>query len=354
MAYTLILTEKPSAAKSIADALADGKPVKFGEKAAWYEFTKDGKKFVTVPAVGHLFTLKQSDKGWAYPAFNVEWVPSFKANKFAAFSQDYYRNIEALAKDAKDVIVATDYDEEGEVIGYNILRFLLGRKDASRMKFSTMTKEELVDSYAHPGKLNKALVDSGLARHYLDFYWGISFTRALTLAVKASAKRFRIVSTGRVQGPVLHMLAKHEKKIKAFKADPFWELELQVQIGKQLLTAEHGKKMWDKKTADAAFKKADTKTATVKDITKKIMTQAPPKPYNTTSMLADIYRYFGYSPQQGLSIAESLYQSGMISYPRTSSEKLPMDINYKKIITQLGKQKNYEKDASTRLACTRK
>ncbi|MBI4174136.1 MAG: DNA topoisomerase I [Candidatus Aenigmarchaeota archaeon] len=350
MSYTLVLTEKPTSAKAIAEALAEGKPKKAGEKAAWYEFQRDGKQFVTVPAVGHLFTLKQKGKGWDYPVYDVEWVPTFQANKFAKFTEPYFRNIEALAKDAKDVIIATDYDDEGEVIGYNILQFILGRKDASRMRFSTMTKEELLDSYAHPTKLNKNLIESGLARHYLDFYWGISLTRALTLAVKASAKRFRIISTGRVQGPVLHMLSKHERRIKAFKPDPFWEIQLQVQIGKQLLTAEHGKKIWDKKEADTSAKKADVKIAKVKDISKKIMTQAAPKPYNTTSMLADIYRYFGYSPQQGLSIAETLYQAGMISYPRTSSEKLPKDINYKKIITQLGKQKNYEKDAKQLLA----
>src|SRR3989338_8904296 len=350
MSYTLIIAEKPSAAKSIADALADGKPKKLGDKAAWYEFTRDGKDFVTVPAVGHLFTLKQKGKGWEYPIFDVEWIPTFQANKFAKFTEPYFRNIETLAKDAGDVIIATDYDDEGEVIGYNILKFILGRKDAARLKFSTMTKEELLDSYAHPTKLNKNLIEAGLARHYLDFYWGISFTRALTLAVKASAKRFRIVSTGRVQGPVLHMLAKHEKQIKAFKRVPFWEIEMHVQIGKQEMVAEYGRKINDKKEAEATTKKADVKTATVKDITKKIMTQAPPKPYNTTSMLADIYRYFGYSPQQGLSIAESLYQSGMISYPRTSSKKLPKDINYKKIITALGKQNSYEKEAKQLLA----
>ena len=350
MAYTMIICEKPSAAKSIAEALADDKPKKQGEKAAWYEFTKDGKDFVVVSAVGHLFTLKQTDKGWYYPVFNVDWVPSFKANKFAKFTEEYYHNIENLAKDAKDIVIATDYDDEGEVIGYNILRFLLGRKDASRMKFSTMTTEELKESYKHMTKLNKSLIEAGLARHYLDFYWGISMTRALTLAVKASAKRFRILSTGRVQGPVLHMLAKHEKIIAAFKPDPFWELDAVVQIGKSDMVAEYGKKILDKKEAETLAKKASAKTATVKDVQKKIMTQAPPKPYNTTALLADIYRYFGYVPTQALSIAESLYQGGLISYPRTSSEKLPPDINFKKIITQLGKQKNYEKESKSLLS----
>ncbi len=352
MSYTLIVAEKPSAAKSIAEALGDG-GVKThngqGEKNFYYEFRKDNKTFIVAPAVGHLFTLKQKGKGWDYPVFDVEWVPTYQANKFAKFTEPYFRTIEALAKDAKDVIIATDYDEEGEVIGYNILTKILGRKDAARMKFSTMTKEELIDSYLHAGKLNKNLVESGLARHYLDFYWGISLTRALTLSIKASAKRFRILSTGRVQGPVLHMLAKHEKKIQAFKSKPFWELELDIAIGKQTLKAEYGKgKIWDKGQADKAAKKIGNE-ATVKDIKTKVIMQKPPIPYNTTSMLADIYRYFGYSPQQAMSIAESLYQAGLISYPRTSSEKLPKDINYKKIVTAIGKQSKYAKDAKSLL-----
>ncbi len=353
MSYTLIISEKPTSAKAIAEALSDSKPAKKGvegERAFWYEFSNNGNKFVCVPAVGHLFTLKQSDKGWSYPSFNVEWVPSFKASKFAAFSQPYFRNIENLAKGAKDVIIATDYDDEGEVIGYNILKHILGRKDAARMRFSTMTKQELLESYEKMIKLNKNLVESGLTRHYLDWYYGINLTRALTTAIKSAAKRFRILSTGRVQGPVLHMLAKHEKKIRAFKPKPYWEIELEVIVGKKTLIAQHSKgKIFDKDEAKKIH--ASLKGITiVKNIATKLMTQKPPKPYNTTSFLADVYRYFGYSPQQGLAIAETLYQSGLISYPRTASEKLPKDINYKKIITNLGKQKNYEKDSKLLLA----
>ena len=351
MAHTLIISEKPSAAKAIAEALSGGEPKKVGDKAFYYEFRKDGEKFVVVPAVGHLFTLKQKGKGWSYPVFDVEWVPSYKANKFASFSEPYFQNIESLASEAKRVIIATDYDDEGEVIGYNILKMILGRENAERMKFSTMTEEELLESYEKMGKLNKNLVESGLTRHYMDFFWGISITRALTLSIKNSGQRFRILSTGRVQGPVLHMLAKHEKKIQAFNPVPFWQIETHVTIGKQTLEAIHQKdRIWDEKEAKKIFEKANVKEGVVKGITSKVMTQAPPKPYNTTSLLADIYRYFGYSPQQGLNIAESLYQAGLISYPRTSSEKLPKDINYKRIITALGKQKSYEKDVKTVLA----
>ncbi len=351
--YKLIICEKPTAAKAIAYALATGgveKKSNEGERAVWYEFQRNREKIVAVPAVGHLFTLKQSEKGWGYPTFNVEWVPSFKATRTAAFAEPYFKNMENLAKDAKEVIIATDYDDEGEVIGYNLLRFIFKKEDANRMKFSTMTKEELLDSYSNMADINKNLVESGLSRHYLDWYWGINMSRALTNAIKSAAKRFRILSTGRVQGPVLHMLAKHEKKIKAFKPKPFWSILMDVKIGKQTLTASYYKdKIWEKGVAGRVLKKAKVKEAVVKDIKKKTMMQKPPKPYNTTSMLADIYRFFGYSPQQGLNIAEALYQAGLISYPRTASEKLPKDIGYKKIITKLAKQTSYKKLAESLL-----
>ncbi len=346
----VMIAEKPSAAKSIAEALSDKGSLKTHEneqKVRYYEFKRDGKKHFAVAAVGHLFTLKQQGKGWTYPVFDAEWVPSFKATRTAMFSKKYFDVVEKVVKEGDEFIVCTDYDDEGSVIGYNILRFLCSRSDALRMKFSTMTKEELVQSYENPLKrLDFGQIESGLTRHYLDNMWGINLTRALTLSIKAAAKRFRILSTGRVQGPVLHMLAKHEKKILSFKAKPFWEITLEIQSGKNILKANHEKdKIWDKKEADDVLKKAKTKEAAVKDIKKKMMTQKPPVPYNTTAFLADVYRYFGYSPQQGLSIAESLYQAGIISYPRTNSQQLPADINYKKIISAIAKQNAYSKDA---------
>jgi DNA topoisomerase-1 len=87
----------------------------------------------------------------------------------------------------------------------------------------------------------------------------------------------------------------------------------------------------------------ECKEAVIENISKKIIKQSPPKPYNTTSLLADINRYFGYSPTQAMQIAESLYQAGYISYPRTSSEKLPEDIDYKKILKSLSEIQRYNK-----------
>jgi len=251
--YTLIITEKPTAAKAIAEALSEGRPKRNGEKHAWYEFSSNGRNFVVVPAVGHLFTLKQNSSGWDYPTFDVDWVPSFAASRFSKFSEPYFRNIEKLAKDADDFIIATDYDDEGEVIGYNVLRFICKRENAARMKFSTMTRAELAESFSNPLKMNKNLIESGLCRHYLDWYYGINLSRGLTRAIKLAAKRFRIISTGRVQGPVLHMLARHEKKIKAFKPKPFWQLEISVTAGQPLKAEYEEDRIWDKGAAEKIF-----------------------------------------------------------------------------------------------------
>lgn len=345
--YTMIVCEKPTAAKKIAESLSEKKPKKHGEKkSVWYEFERDGKKYFSVPAVGHLYALKQTEKGWTYPKFGVEWIPSFKANRWASFSEEYFRNIESLVKECDDFIVATDYDTEGAVIGYNIIRFLCKQDNAKRMKFSTMTKEDLEKSFEDISKsMDKNLVESGLTRHYLDWYWGINLTRALTLSMKRVGKRFKILSTGRVQGPLLNILYKHEKKIRKFKPKPYWVISAEVKIGKENFIAEYEKKeIWDKKDSEKVMKSSKGKKAKLVDRKIRTYIQSPPKPYDTTTFLSDVSRYFGYTPKKALDIAEALYQKGLISYPRTSSQKLPQSIGYKNILSKLAKQKKYQKD----------
>ena len=92
MAYTLIIAEKPSAARKIADALADKVPKKdmYMKKIPYFSFTHKGEKVVVVCAVGHLYSLAEKDKkkGWTYPVFNVEWKPTFEVQKKATFSNN--------------------------------------------------------------------------------------------------------------------------------------------------------------------------------------------------------------------------------------------------------------------------
>lgn len=348
MPYTLIISEKPDAARRISESIADSKPKIVKKNGVdYYEFTVNGKKHVCVPAVGHLFVLdakKGNVKGWGYPVFDYDWIPTYE-RKGTEWTEKYFRNIEELAKDAKEFIDAADMDNEGEVLLYNILRFLCGVEDAKRMKFSTLTKDELVESYKNmDSHIIFPMLKAGLTRHELDWLYGINLTRALTLTLKDVNKGFTILSTGRVQGPTLELLMERELEIRNFKSTPFWQLELHVSLdGYDAVATYERYKIWKKEDAERIFDECKGKDATVKNIIKKQYKQNPPAPFNTTDLQSEAYSLFRFSPTQTLSIAESLYQAGYISYPRSSSQKLPPNIGYGKILKSLGKLSPYKK-----------
>ncbi len=350
MTYQLIITEKPSAARKISAALAEG-AIKNEKKRGltYHEFKHSGKDIVVVPAVGHLYGLRQITKDWIYPVFNVEWAPTSEINKGASYSKKYLENIKTLAKKADDFVVATDLDIEGETIAYNIVRFACKQKDAKRMKFSTLTKNDLVKSYSSMSPtIMHGLADAGITRHTLDFYWGINISRALTTAVK-SAGQYKVLSAGRVQGPALHFLATREKEISAFNPTPFWQLDL---IPKEHDFRAHyeEEKIWDQEKALKIKKECDGKDAKVKDITRKEYKQNPPTPFNLTDLQVEAHKLFKIIPKETQAIAQELYLGAYISYPRTSSQKLPKEIGYRTIIEKLKQNSDYEKSAAFLLA----
>ncbi len=350
MTYQIIITEKPSAARKISAALAEG-AIKNEKKRGltYHEFKHSGKDIVVVPAVGHLYGLRQITKDWTYPVFNVEWAPTSEINKGASYSKKYLENIKTLAKKADDFVVATDLDIEGETIAYNIIRFACKQKDAKRMKFSTLTKNDLVKSYSSMSPtIMHGLADAGVTRHTLDFYWGINISRALTTAVK-SAGQYKVLSAGRVQGPALHFLATREKEISAFNPTPFWQLDL---IPKEHDFRAHyeEEKIWDQEKALKIKKECDGKDAKVKDITRKEYKQNPPTPFNLTDLQVEAHKLFKMIPKETQAIAQELYLGAYISYPRTSSQKLPKEIGYREILNKLKQNIDYEKSAAFLLA----
>lgn len=345
--YVLIITEKPDASRRIAKAIADNKPRVVKKRGIfYYQFTVEGRPHIAVPAVGHLFVLlpsKDNPKGWSYPVFNLEWTPTFE-KKENAWTERYFKNIEELAGKASEFVNAADMDAEGEVLLFNILRFICKVEDAKRMRFSTLTIEELKESYQNmEPHIMHSLLERGLTRHHLDALWGFNLTRALTIALKSqSEKRFALISTGRVQGPTLAMLLERELEIRAFTPRPFWQVELKVRVDSEDITATYEKeKIWDRDEASKLLESCRGADVLVKEIRKKRYPQKPLIPFNTTGLLSEAYRQFRYSPRRTLNIAESLYQAGAISYPRSSSQKLPLAINYRKILRALAKLKPY-------------
>lgn len=345
--YELIITEKPNASKRIAEALAEGKAIKENIKGVpYYKVTHKGKDLVIGCAVGHLFGLAEKNKqpGFKYPIFDIEWVPSFEISKKADFSKKYYAVLKKIAKDASSFTVACDYDIEGEVIGLNVVRFICNRNEARRMKFSTLTKPDVVKAYENASPtLDWGQAEAGETRHFLDFYYGINLSRALTSAITATGM-FKILSTGRVQGPALKTIVDREKEIKAFKPVPFWQIELVGAAKEEKIDAWHKEdKFWDKGNADAVMKNVKgEKKGKVASVERNEFKQMPPKPFDLTSLQTEAYRCFGIRPKETLSIAQDLYTSGLISYPRTSSQQLPAAIGYSKILSGLSKQGMYK------------
>lgn len=349
MSYELIITEKPNASKKIAEALADNKPKKLStrDKVPYYTLTHEGKEITVACAVGHLYGLKQKTGTKSqYPVFDIEWAPSADISKGAAFSRKYLANIKRLAKDAKEFTVATDYDVEGEVIGLNIIRYACRQKDAYRMKFSTLTKEDLIKAYQNKKKhLDWPQAHAGETRHKMDWYFGINLSRALTSAIKQTGS-FKLMSTGRVQGPALKLIVDKEKEIQKFKPVPYWEIQLSGEINKGDIIALHELgKIFEKDKAEKIYSKCKSeKTAEVTKVEKTQFSSNPPFPFDLTSLQIEAHKCLFISPKNALSTAQELYTGGYISYPRTSSQQLPKEIGYQKILAQLAKQKNYQKE----------
>ena len=249
-----------------------------------------------------------------------------------------------MGKKAKSVTVATDYDLEGEVIGLNIVRELLKRKDANRMKFSTLTSDELNKSYSTKSKtLNWGQANAGIVRHTLDWYYGINLSQIIASSVSKALNRYQPMSIGRVQGPTLAILTERELEIKKFKPDPYWQIFANLWLNKQAIKAVHEKdKFFDETEANKIFKKIDGKDGTISNIRKSKQKVSPPAPFDLTSLQLEAYRLFKYSPSMTLKIAQTLYSNAYISYPRTSSQKLPNSLNFSKILKKLSKNPKYK------------
>ncbi len=343
----LIITEKPSSSVKIAGALADGKPTrKKHGNGFYYSLKHGGNEIFVASCVGHLYGLTEKGKrSYEYPVYDIEWKASHLMSKDLNYSKDYVKTIEFLAGKVDEIIIACDYDVEGEVIGLNAMRFACGRKDASRMKFSTLTVKDLVKAYAEREEhINWGQAIAGETRHRLDWFYGINLSRALMAAVKAAGS-FKVLSTGRVQGPALKILTDRELEIQAFVPVPFWEVQLNGEYKKEAVQALHTNgKMFDKGEKDRIMKVVSgEKSATVASVEKSERKQAPPNPFNLTNLQTESYKLFKITPKRTLEIAQKLYVNGWLSYPRTSSQQLDPKLGFKNILTQLAKQPQYTK-----------
>ncbi len=353
--HVLIITEKPDAALRIALALDEKEnPQRLYDNSVPYYVARRGREIVVVPALGHLYTITGEQKGRSYPAFTFKWVPRYVAERKATRIRSWLQTITKLAKEAEIFIDACDYDVEGCIIGYCILKYACGNKEqtSKRMKYSTLTKQELEKSYAEPlPHLDFGLIEAGRTRHEVDWLYGINLSRALTNATKNWSGKYATISTGRVQGPTLKFLVTREEDIKTFVPTPYWQIKAKVEINGQLFEAKYEKQRVEtRKEAEAIVDACKNKKGQIEEVEVREFIQPPPFPFDLGTLQNEAYNLFKYTPRRTLNIAQQLYLNALISYPRTDSQKLPSTIGYKMILKNLSKAEEYKRLTSELLA----
>ena len=343
--HEVIICEKPSSAEKIAKALSPSAKKKvYNKKVKYWELKRDSKDITVVSGVGHLYSLVPDKKRYNI-SFNLHWAPSHEVSKSSAFTKNYLNAIKKFGKNADSYVHACDYDVEGTLIGYNALKYACGEdsiKKASRMKFSTLTKKDIIDAYENRIDIDMHQVDNGIARHVLDYYFGMNISIALSDSVRKTKHRFLKLSVGRVQTPTLSILVNREKEIREFVPEPYWVIRAILDFEDIEIKHVDGN-IFDRERAEEIFNKCSGKDATVDKIEFSNSKTKPPVPFNLSGLQAEAYNVFGFSPKRTQIAAQNLYSAGYTSYPRTSSQKLPESLGFASIFKQLSANSEFKK-----------
>jgi DNA topoisomerase-1 len=341
--YTLVICEKPDAARRVSDALSEGAfKSEVVDGTTVFRFKRKGEEFVVCAAQGHVYGVSDpTEERSVYPVFDVEWYSSDLVDEDNANAARRIAAVRKLTGGASKFVNACDFDVEGETIGFNLLRYACGGKDgnALRAKFSTLTQEDLARAFDElQPQSGQGLARAGRARHAIDFMWGVNLSRALSQSALGSGHRYRTVSVGRVQGPTLGFLVRREREIREFVPLPYWKVAGTFDKDGMEVNAEYSRpKVEERSAAEKVREDCVGKHAVATTVRRSVAQVGPPVPFNIGDLQKEAYRAFGYTPGRTMQIAERLYLGALISYPRTGSQRLPPSINYRAILQGVGK-----------------
>lgn len=353
---TLVIAEKQIAAARLAEILSGGKAKKTGKgKIPIYKFKVDAEEFRVVGLSGHVVKVD-------YPSELNRWnsvdprqlIFADPIKKVPRDSKAIVTSLQDAADGVDKVIIATDYDREGELIGLEGLELL--RKKApdvqvKRARFSSLTAKEVKQAFKHTVDLDLNLAHAGESRQHVDLVWGAVLTRIISAYASRRGRDF--LSVGRVQSPTLALIVDLEKKIKNFKPQDYWLINANLGVpppfdafhlgpargGKTPSAAEEpsdeeepeegeipklpARAFPDQAEAERIYKKIeDAKEARVTSVERSTRTESAPAPFNTTSFL-QAASSMGVSAGRAMNLAEGLYMRGFISYPRTDNTVYP-------------------------------
>lgn len=317
----LVIVESPTKAKTISKFL--------------------GKDYTVKSSYGHIRDLPKKEMGIDIEhGFEPKYVIPTQAKTRVS-------ELKKLAQKAREVILATDEDREGEAISWH-LAAALGLKDdqIQRIVFHEITKNAIQKALENPRKIDLNLVDAQQARRILDRLVGYELSPFLWKKVR------RGLSAGRVQSMALRFIVEREREIEKFKKEEYWTISARLandgrepMVFSANLNEKNGEKIERSETfklfaGDYKIKKTvisdeksakeiseDLKNAKCKitSITEKEITRTPPAPFTTSTLQQAAISNLGFSAKQTMSIAQKLYEEGFITYMRTDSVNLSLE-----------------------------
>lgn len=331
----LIITEKNDAAKKIAGILAqNGVKQEAFYKIPYYLFTGvEGDPSVCVGLKGHVvqvdFPPEYADWRKVEPKALID-APLVKTET----AKSVVRAVKKLAVDATSLIIATDFDREGELIGLEALNLTLEEnpklvRKVRRARFSALTKGEITRAFSELDHLSEPLARAGEARQDIDLIWGATLTRFVSLATSRLGSQF--LSVGRVQSPTLALIAAREKERKAFVPEAFWVVKVELDAeGRRFAAVHKEERFTDEVRATAVFEKlvGPGKVTAVKQTSRKVQR---PAPFSTTSFTSAATS-LGFGAAAAMRVAEDLYMAGHISYPRTDNTVYPTSLDLREAL----------------------
>ena len=290
MQKNLVIVESPAKAKTIQNYLGDD--------------------YKVMSSYGHIRDLKKKNFGIDLDTFQPEYeIPKDKAS--------IVKELKAAASKAENVWLASDEDREGEAISWHLAEVLnLPIQDARRIVFHEITKPAILNAIKNPRAIDINLVDAQQARRVLDRIVGFKLSPVLWRKVKPS------LSAGRVQSVAVKLIVEREREIQKFKSKSNFRVTAEFNINGSTFRAELNRRF---PTADKArefleaCKGSDFK---ISDITVHPQKRMPAPPFTTSTLQQEAARKFGFPVSLTMSLAQQLYESGLITYMRTDSVNL--------------------------------
>ena len=334
MTRTLVVSEKFNTALRIAVVLSDGHMKRSRiEGTTVFEFDRPDGTYLVAGLRGHIVELDYPKElsEWSFEGLPklLETPPLKRVTESGIVAA-----LQSVVRGCDRVIIATDFDREGELIGLECLELLEKARpglDVARARYSALTREAIEQSFAHLERLDHALAEAAEARQEIDLVWGALLTRYLSLTAGQRGRSF--LSVGRVQTPTLALLVERDQVIKEFTPTPFYQIVATSEKDGEAFRLTHAHGIWEEKAAaELVFRRVSgADEGVVREFAEEETRRRPPVPFSTTLFVAEATR-LGIGAATAMRIAEDLYTQGLISYPRTDNTVYPRGLGLRTLV----------------------